>query len=83
MILSQRTTVLYQSISNLKLKLMDFIANFSLVDNDNAKTKRSYTNMVLDFVIELIKYKPFMYVLFLVLFQFALYDFDISEYTKF
>lgn len=83
MILSQRTTVLYQSIGNLKLKLMDFIANFSLVDNDNAKTKRSYTNMVLDFVIELIKYKPFMYVLFLVLFQFALYDFDISEYTKF
>ncbi len=83
MISSQRTIILYQLISNLKLKLIDCIANFSSINSNTAKTNRSYTNIVLDFVIELIKYKPFMYVLALVLFQFSLYDFDISEYVSF
>ncbi len=82
MISSQRTTILYQLISNLKLKLIDFITNCSLVDN-NAKARKSYTNMVLDFAIELIKYKPFIYVSALILFQLSLYDFDINEYIHF
>lgn len=71
MISSPRTIILYQLAGNLKLKLIDAIANFSLC-----------INAVIDLAIELIRYKPFMYVLALVLFQFALYDFDISEYTK-
>ncbi len=102
MISSQRTTILYQLISNLKLKLTDFITNFSLVDNNNAKFKtmkdglsiklvtqsdakirESYINRVIDLVIELIKYKPFILVLTLIIFQFALYDFDINEYIHF
>lgn len=72
MISSQRTTILYQLISNLKLKLTDTITNFS-----------SCINVVIDLAAELVKYKPFLFVLVLIIFQFSLYDFDINEYIRF